>query len=60
MGQISAERSRQVAEDARQRGWALPSFAKELFLGRLRLNLVHPFPRPKPEDVEKGELPRAV
>jgi len=55
MGQISAARSRQVAEDARQREWALPSFAKELFLGRLRLDLVHPFPRPKPEDVEKGE-----
>jgi alkylation response protein AidB-like acyl-CoA dehydrogenase len=55
MGQISAERSRQVAEDARQREWVLPSFAKELFLGRLRLDLVHPFPKPKPEDVEKGE-----
>ena len=33
----------------------MPSFAKELFLGRLRLDLIHPFPRPKPEDVERGE-----
>src|SRR5438067_4436494 len=55
MGQVSAERSRQVAEEARQREWALPSFAKELFLGRLRLDLVHPYPKPSPEDVEKGE-----
>jgi len=55
MGQVSAERSRQVAEEARQHEWALPSFAKELFLGRLRLDLVHPYPKPRPEDVEKGE-----
>jgi alkylation response protein AidB-like acyl-CoA dehydrogenase len=55
MAQVSAERSRQVAEDARQREWALPSFAKELFLGRLRMDLVHPYPRPKPADIEKGE-----
>ena len=55
MGQVSAERSRQVAEEARQREWALPSFAKELFLGRLRLDLVDPYPKPSPEDVEKGE-----
>ena len=55
MPEVSAERSRQVAEAARQHEWTLPSFAKELFLGRLRLELVHPFPRPQPEDVEKGE-----
>jgi len=55
MGQVSAERSRQVAEEARQREWALPSFAKELFLGRLRLDLVQPYPKPSAEDVEKGE-----
>lgn len=55
MAEVSPERSRQVAEAARQHDWALPSFAKELFLGRLRLDLVHPFPRPRPEDVERGE-----
>src|SRR5438067_7846344 len=55
MGQVSAERSRQVAEEARQREWALPSFAKELFLGRLRLDLVQPYAKPSAEDVEKGE-----
>ena len=35
--------------------WAKPSFAKELFLGRLRLDLVHPHPRPSPDQVAKGE-----
>jgi alkylation response protein AidB-like acyl-CoA dehydrogenase len=55
MGQISADRSRQVAEEAREREWTRPSFARELFLGRLKLDLIHPFPRPRPEDVERGE-----
>src|SRR3981081_782225 len=55
MGHVSADRSRQVAEAAREREWARPSFARELFLGRLKLDLIHPFPRPRPEDVERGE-----
>ncbi len=38
------EKSRQVAEDSRQREWKQPSFLKELFLGRFRLNLIHPYP----------------
>ena len=55
MGQVSADRSRQVAEEAREHEWAQPSFARELFLGRLKPDLIHPFPRPRPEDVERGE-----
>src|SRR2546423_6977392 len=55
MAKSSAEQSRRVAESARQREWTLPSFGKELFLGRLRLDLVHPYPRPRPDEVEKGE-----
>src|SRR5438270_6827550 len=55
MAKSSAEQSRRVAESARQREWTLPSFGKELFLGRLRLDLIHPYPRPRPEEVEKGE-----
>jgi alkylation response protein AidB-like acyl-CoA dehydrogenase len=52
----SAEReSRQVAEEAREREWKLPSFGKELFLGSFRLDLIHPQPRLDPEAVEKGE-----
>ena len=51
----SGEQARQVAEAAREKEWAKPSFGKELFLGRLRLDLVHPHPRPSAEQVAKGE-----
>lgn len=44
--QATEEQARAVAEEARESGWDKPSFAKELFLGRFRLDLVHPFPRP--------------
>ena len=54
-GGASGEQARQVAEAAREKAWAKPSFAKELFLGRLRLDLVHPHPRPSPDQVAKGE-----
>src|SRR3989440_6993595 len=55
MSEDSAQKSRRVAEGARQREWTQPSFGRELFLGRLRLDLIHPYPRPRPEEVEKGE-----
>ena len=42
-GLIGAD-SRQVAEEARETEWTAPSFLKEIFLGNLRLDLVHPFP----------------
>lgn len=32
-----------VAEAARQSEWKQPSFMRELFLGNLRLDLVHPY-----------------
>ncbi|MFD4467201.1 acyl-CoA dehydrogenase family protein [Rhodococcus sp. NPDC058505] len=53
--QVSEEQARAVAEEARESGWEKPSFAKELFLGRFRLDLVHPFPRPTPEDAARTE-----
>ncbi|NLU69707.1 acyl-CoA dehydrogenase family protein [Streptomyces sp. HNM0574] len=52
---VSAREAREVAEAARERGWRRPSFAKELFLGRFRLDLIHPQPEPDPEDVRRGE-----
>jgi alkylation response protein AidB-like acyl-CoA dehydrogenase len=55
MTQVSEKQARQVAEAARDSDWTLPSFGKELFLGNLRLDLIHPQP-PLPSDaVEKGE-----
>ncbi len=40
----SADEARAVAEAARESTWEKPSFAKELFLGRLRMDLIDPFP----------------
>jgi alkylation response protein AidB-like acyl-CoA dehydrogenase len=52
---IGEREARQVAEEARERRWQLPSFGRELFLGRLRLDLIHPQPRIDPDAVERGE-----
>jgi alkylation response protein AidB-like acyl-CoA dehydrogenase len=40
----SEQEARDVAEDARESEWEHPSFVKELFLGRFRLDLIHPHP----------------
>ncbi|MET9383113.1 acyl-CoA dehydrogenase family protein [Streptomyces sp. NPDC002928] len=52
---VTEREARQVAEAAREQDWRKPSFAKELFLGRLRLDLIHPHPLPADEDVQRGE-----
>lgn len=52
---VSEREARQVAEAAREQDWKKPSFAKELFLGRFRLDLIHPHPTPLPDDVRRGE-----
>nr|WP_239095813.1 acyl-CoA dehydrogenase family protein [Micromonospora lutea] len=52
---MSEKQARQVAEAARQTTWDRPSFGKELFLGRLRLDLIDPWPRPDPEEHARAE-----
>ncbi|MEV4683759.1 acyl-CoA dehydrogenase family protein [Streptomyces kurssanovii] len=52
---ISEREARQVAEAAREQDWRKPSFAKELFLGRFRLDLIHPHPMPTGEATRRGE-----
>uniref|UniRef100_A0AAU1ZX18 Acyl-CoA dehydrogenase family protein n=1 Tax=Streptomyces sp. NBC_00093 TaxID=2975649 RepID=A0AAU1ZX18_9ACTN len=52
---VTEREARQVAEAAREQGWRKPSFAKELFLGRFRLDLIHPHPLPPTEDAQRGE-----
>jgi len=42
----SEQESMQVAEAAREKEWRSPSFMKELFLGNLHIDLIHPFPEP--------------
>jgi alkylation response protein AidB-like acyl-CoA dehydrogenase len=49
------EQSKQVAEAGREAEWRLPSFGKQLFLGHLELDLIHPQPALDPADVERGE-----
>ncbi|MDH5314932.1 MAG: acyl-CoA dehydrogenase family protein [Gemmatimonadota bacterium] len=48
------QEAREVAEAARETEWN-PSFVKELFEGRLRLDLIHPFPEPDPADVARAQ-----
>jgi alkylation response protein AidB-like acyl-CoA dehydrogenase len=51
--QVTEEQARALAEESRESGWDKPSFAKELFLGRFPLNLIHPFPKPSDADEER-------
>ncbi|MGI5204413.1 acyl-CoA dehydrogenase family protein [Spirillospora sp. CA-108201] len=52
---VDERTARKVAEEARESEWRLPSFGKRLFLGDLRLDLIHPHPRPSREQRAKGE-----
>jgi alkylation response protein AidB-like acyl-CoA dehydrogenase len=54
-GYVSESELRRVAEEAREREWRLPSFGRELFLGKLRLDLIHPQPPLDPQAVQEGE-----
>ena len=60
--EITERDSRQVAEEAREADWRLPSFGKDLFLGRLRLDLIHPQPRldAANDDVDADALAQGV
>ena len=51
--QVSEEQARAVAEESRESGWDKPSLAKELFLGRFPLDLIHPFPEPSDDEAAK-------
>src|SRR5688500_10289083 len=44
------EEARDVAEAARETECAHPSFVRELFLGRFRLDLIHPHPVHEPAE----------
>lgn len=48
--QVTEEQARALAEESRESGWDKPSFAKELFLGHLPLELIHPIPKPSEAD----------
>src|SRR5256884_2504626 len=52
---VSADEAREVAEAAREQEWAAPSFVRDLFLGRLRLDLVHPYPEQDADEVRRAQ-----
>ena len=51
---VTEREAREVAEAARETEWKLPSFGKELFLGNLRLDLIHPQPRARSDRRREG------
>ncbi len=53
--EASEREARELAEAARDIAYTRPSFAKELYLGRFDLALVHPHPRGEGEAVAEGE-----
>ena len=52
---VTERDAREVAEAAREKEWVKPSFVRELFLGNLRMDLIHPIPEPDPEVRARGE-----
>ena len=56
-GLASEKEARDVAEAARESEWSGPSFVRELFLGRFRLDLIHP--HPVHEDAEEAARAKA-
>src|SRR5207244_12269351 len=52
---VSAQEAREVAEAAREKEWIAPSFVRDLFLGRFRLDLIHPYPAQDPEEVRRAK-----
>jgi alkylation response protein AidB-like acyl-CoA dehydrogenase len=52
---VSADEARDVAEAAREQDWTSPSFVRELFLGSLRMDLIHPYPEQSTAEVERAK-----
>ena len=52
--QVSELEARAVAEASRETTWEAPSFVRELFLGRLDLGIIDPFPEPDPEEQQRA------
>jgi alkylation response protein AidB-like acyl-CoA dehydrogenase len=51
----SEREARDVAEAARESEWSGPSFVREMFLGRFRLDLIHPHPPDDPEEAKRAQ-----
>ena len=49
------QKSMDLAEESREKEWKYPSFIAEMFRGKFRWDLVHPFPVQDPEDKKIGD-----
>jgi alkylation response protein AidB-like acyl-CoA dehydrogenase len=52
---VSELEARAVAEASRETAWEAPSFVRELFLGSLRLDLIHPYREPDAEEQARAK-----
>src|SRR5688572_6656602 len=52
---VTADEAREVAEAAREEEWSQPSFVRDLFLGKLRMDLIHPYPEQDPDEVARAK-----
>src|SRR2546429_3026015 len=52
---VSAAEAREVAEAAREQEWIAPSFVRDLFLGKFRFDLIHPYPEQDPEEIRLAQ-----
>ncbi|HWC72776.1 MAG TPA: acyl-CoA dehydrogenase family protein, partial [Gemmatimonadales bacterium] len=52
---ITADEARAVAEAAREQEWAAPSFVRDLFLGKLRMDLIHPYPEQDADEIARAK-----
>src|SRR5437867_5112746 len=52
---VSADEARDVAEAAREQEWAAPSFVRDLFLGNLRMDLIHPYPAQDAAEIARAK-----
>jgi alkylation response protein AidB-like acyl-CoA dehydrogenase len=53
--EATADQARELLESARDTEWRKPSFGKQLFLGRFRLDLISPWPTPDPEKAARAD-----
>jgi alkylation response protein AidB-like acyl-CoA dehydrogenase len=53
-GPVDEQEARRVTEEARETEWVQPSFVRELFLGNLRLDLIHPPPAQDPDEKRRA------
>jgi hypothetical protein len=52
---VEKAKSLEIAEESREEGGRLPSFVGDLFMGKVRWDLVFPYPAQDPGDKEEGD-----